>query len=60
MTSTESATVLVVEDEVELADSYAEVINDAYTVHTTTTSAEGLEKADEDVDVDIDPEVPTQ
>jgi len=51
MTSTESATVLVVEDEVELADSYAEVINDAYTVRTATTSAEGLEKADEDVDV---------
>lgn len=51
MTATGSATVLVVEDEVELAESYAEILDETHAVRTATTGAEGLEKADGDVDV---------
>jgi DNA-binding response OmpR family regulator len=48
---TESATVLVVDDEAQLADLYTEYLSDAYDVLTAYGGTEALELLDERVDV---------
>jgi two-component system response regulator AdeR len=47
----ETPTVLVVEDEEDVADTYARVLSSEYTVRTAYTGAAGLEALDEEVDV---------
>ena len=44
-------TVLVVEDEPQLADLYAEYIDDSYTVLTAYSGEAAIEQLDEDIDV---------
>ena len=51
MTGPDAATVLIVEDEVELAESYAETLDDEHEVRIATTGEEGLETIDHDVEV---------
>jgi len=51
MTAPEEGTVLVVEDEVELAESYVSVLEREHTVGMATSGSEGLAKADDGVDV---------
>lgn len=51
MTGEGDTTVLVVEDEVDLAESYASVLEDRYAVRVATSGSAGLEKADDDLDV---------
>jgi len=51
MTVTAEATVLIVEDDAELAQSYATILEDEYEVHVATGGDEGLAEADESVDV---------
>ncbi|MFB6270034.1 MAG: HalX domain-containing protein [Halobacterium sp.] len=48
---TETATVLVVEDERELADLFADWLSASYDVRTAYSAAGALEELDEDVDV---------
>ena len=47
----EPATVLVVEDERELADLFADWLADSYDVRTAYSAADALDELDEDVDV---------
>ncbi len=47
----EPATVLVVEDERELADLFADWLTDSYDVRTAYSAADALDELDEDVDV---------
>jgi DNA-binding response OmpR family regulator len=51
MTAPEEGTVLLVEDEVDLAESYASILEREYTVRIATSGSEGLAKADDGVDV---------
>lgn len=51
MTSHDDAVVLIVEDEEDLAQSYEAVLKSSYTVRVATSGEEGLERADDDVDV---------
>jgi len=51
MRETEAATVLIVEDEVELAESYAAILEEPHSVRIATTGEEGLETVDDEVDV---------
>ena len=51
MTGPDAATVLIVEDEVELAESYAEILDNEHEVRIATTGEEGLETIDHDVEV---------
>jgi len=51
MTDTPDPTVLVVEDETALAESYASVLERKCTVTVAETGTEGLEMADENTDV---------
>jgi DNA-binding response OmpR family regulator len=46
-----TAVVLIVEDEEDLARSYEAILEASYTVRVATSGQEGLEKADDDVDV---------
>jgi DNA-binding response OmpR family regulator len=48
---TERATVLVVEDERELADLFSDWLSDSYDVRTAYSATEALEELDEEVDV---------
>jgi DNA-binding response OmpR family regulator len=48
---TETATVLVVEDERELADLFTDWLSDSYDVRTAYSATDALEKLDEEVDV---------
>jgi DNA-binding response OmpR family regulator len=48
---TGTATVLVIEDERELADLFADWLTDAYAVRTAYTADEAVDKLDETVDV---------
>ena len=51
MTQGAGATVLVVEDEDALAETYARWLDDEYTVRTAYTGEEALETVDESVDI---------
>jgi len=51
MTSDSSATVLIVDDEAALAESYAAMIGTEHDVRTATSGAEALETIDDAVDV---------
>ena len=51
MTTSERATVLVVDDEPDVADAYAAQLRGDYDVRTAHSGAGGLEKLDGDVDV---------
>jgi len=48
---TDEATVLVVDDERDIADLYSAWLEESYTVRTAYGAREALEQADEDVDV---------
>lgn len=45
------ASLLIVDDETELADLYASVLSDSYDVVTAYSGQEALEKVDDDIDV---------
>ncbi|MFW6436022.1 MAG: response regulator [Halococcoides sp.] len=49
--TTDPATVLVIEDERQIADGYASVLDDEYDVRIAYSGAEGLEAIDDSVDV---------
>jgi DNA-binding response OmpR family regulator len=51
MTAPEEGTVLLVEDEVNLAESYASILEREYTVRIATSGSAGLAKADDEVNV---------
>ncbi|WP_338741758.1 response regulator [Haloplanus salilacus] len=48
---TSSPSILVVEDETELAELFAEWLSDEYDVRVATTGEDALDRVDEDVDV---------
>lgn len=51
MTDSQAPTVLIVDDDSELADLYSKFLASEYDVRTATGGGEALEKADADVDV---------
>lgn len=51
MTSDEPATVMIVEDEEELADTYARWLEADYAVHTAYTGKEAIDSLSEEIDV---------
>ncbi|ACV11945.1 response regulator receiver protein [Halorhabdus utahensis DSM 12940] len=51
MTDDTDVTVLIVEDEQQIADGYASILRDRYTVKTAYSGEQALETIDDDVDV---------